>query len=56
MSMTINFGRVGTYSEDCPSIKSADHLIKWSCKVMQTILAAASLVPLGLWPQYLAKW
>ena len=33
MSMAINFGRVGIYNEEFPSIKSPDPLITWSCKV-----------------------
>ena len=54
--MAINFGRVGICKEETSSIKSPDPLITWSCKVMQTILAAAPLLPQGLWPQKLAKW
>ena len=38
--MTINSGRVGICHEEIPSIKSPDPLIKWSCKVMQILLAA----------------
>ena len=56
MSITINFGKVGIYNEDFPSIKSPDPLITWSCKVVQVILADVSLPPQSLWPQNLAKW
>ena len=38
------------------NIKPPDPLIKWSCKFMQTILVAVSLLPQILWPQNLAKW
>ena len=54
--MAINFGRVGTCNEEIPSIKSPDPLITWTRKVMQTILAAVSLLPQSLWPQDMAKW
>ena len=50
MSMAINFGRVGTYNEELPSIKSPDPLITWSYNAMLTILAVVSLLPQGLWP------
>ena len=56
MSMAINFGGVGIYNEEFPSIKSPDPLIVWSYKVMETILATVSLLPQGLWPQNVAKW
>ena len=32
MSMAINFGRLGIYSEEFPSRKSSDPLITWSYK------------------------
>ena len=48
MSMAINFGRVEIYNKEFPSIKSSDPLIALSCKVVQTILAAVSLLPQGL--------
>ena len=51
MSMAINLGSVGIYNEEFPFIKSPNTLITWSCKVMQIILAALSLLPQALWPQ-----
>ena len=56
MSMTINFGRVGMYNEDFPSINSPDRLITWPCKSTETILAALPPLPQGLWPLNFAKW
>ena len=56
MYIGINFGKVGTYNEEFPSKKSPNPLIAGSCKVMQTILAAVSLLPQGLWRLSLAKW
>ena len=56
MPMAINFGRVGMYNEDFPSIKSPDRLITWPCKSTETILAALPPLPQGLWPLNFAKW
>lgn len=56
MSMIINFGRVRFYNEKFPSIKSPDLCITWSCKITETILAAASLQLQGLWTVILARW
>ena len=56
MSMAINFGRVEIYNKEFPSIKSSNPLITLSYKVTETILAAVSLLPQGLWPLNLAKW
>ena len=33
MYMAINFGRVGMYNKEFPSIKSPDLLITWFCKI-----------------------
>ena len=33
MSMAINFGWLGIYNEEFPSIKPPDPLITWPCKV-----------------------
>ena len=56
MSVAVNFGRAGIYSEEFPSTKSPDPYITWFCKVTYNIIAVVSLVPQGLCSLNLARW
>ena len=55
MPMAVNLGRVVIYNEEFPSTNLPDPLIKWSCKIMETILATVSQLLQGLWSLNLTK-
>ena len=55
--MTTKFGRVVTYHEGLPHIKSHDPLITWSAEIMWQTKIIMSPIPKCPWPQNLAgQW
>ena len=56
MSLTINFGTVGIYNEEFPSIKLSNPLITWPFKFTCIILPAIPLLPKDLRSINLAWW
>ena len=56
MPMATKLGRVVTYNEESPSIKSQDPMITYSCMVMRKNEYVISLLPQDLWPLKSAMW